>query len=398
MTHIVIGANFGDEGKGLLTDYLCRARGYNEVVRFNGGAQAGHTVVEGSKRHVFNTYCSGTFAGAQTRLGDFFVLNPYAAYMESMVLVDPLPLIISPKCIITTPFEVALNQEAERARGASKHGSCGMGINETVHRSIYEQARGRAPLVAADLPHKAGDEEKLQEKLAWIQKIYLPMRAYELGLSDHYTLALMANEQAINEALNVFYDTVDMFVITDDRNELAKTMYEGAQGLALDQTMGTFPYVTRSNTGLSNAIDDIIKQGYNEPITAVYCTRPYLTRHGAGPLAYEMSAAEITSGHINDTTNIPNVWQGSLRFAPLNIPELAQRIHADLGKNYMRKVTPVVALTCADQGVMVQVIVSSGKPPEKIRVDSIPALLSGWGLHVKFMSYGPSASNIIEIK
>ena len=88
IARIVIGANFGDEGKGLVTDYLC-SQGAGVVVRFNGGAQAGHTVVtpEG-ERHVFRHFGSGTFLGVPTFLSQFFVCNPILFFEERKQLID----------------------------------------------------------------------------------------------------------------------------------------------------------------------------------------------------------------------------------------------------------------------------------------------------------------------
>src|SRR5580692_10593922 len=109
----VIGANFGDEGKGAVTDYLC-AQGAGMVVRYNGGAQAGHTVVtpEG-KRHVFHHFGSGTLASVPTFLSQFFVCNPLAAMYEVNELltlgVNPL-LYAHPNCLVTTFADMIINQ------------------------------------------------------------------------------------------------------------------------------------------------------------------------------------------------------------------------------------------------------------------------------------------------
>ncbi len=162
---VVIGANFGDEGKGLMTDYYA-AKADSIVVRFNGGAQAGHTVVTpDNKRHVFSHIGSGSFAGAETFLSRYFVCNPLLFRKEWDVL--------SPKCaipqihvdaaaIVTTPYDMMINQIAEDLRGSGRHGSCGMGFGETIERCTH------APLALAyaDLADTAG----LRMKLAKIQK------------------------------------------------------------------------------------------------------------------------------------------------------------------------------------------------------------------------------------
>ncbi len=106
-------------------------------------------------------------------------------------------------------------------------------------------------------------------------------------------------------------------------------IFEGAQGLALDEYLGEFPYVTRSMTGLPHAITTAVELGVNE-LTPVYVTRAYSTRHGAGRLMNENHPIQ-TSGKIPlDSTNVENNWQGRLRFAPLNLSLLRKMISADL--------------------------------------------------------------------
>jgi adenylosuccinate synthase len=137
----VIGANFGDEGKGLATDYFARRHTLLGrpplVARCNGGAQAGHTVQDGDRRHVFGQVSAGTFAGSDTYLGSNFIINPIVLINELQAL-SPLkanPLVYANRdCRITTIFDMAINSLIELKRGKHAHGSCGMGINETVAR------------------------------------------------------------------------------------------------------------------------------------------------------------------------------------------------------------------------------------------------------------------------
>ena len=154
---IVIGANFGDEGKGLMTDYFAgeAARSYRKclVICSNGGAQRGHTVrVHGKQnnvgaevRHVFHHFGSGSLAGADTYLPYYFILNPIVFMNEYFELLDELQkhsgrrempkVFIHPDAFVSTPFDMILNQMLEEHRGAGRHGSCGMGIWETLIRN-----------------------------------------------------------------------------------------------------------------------------------------------------------------------------------------------------------------------------------------------------------------------
>lgn len=147
---VVIGANFGDEGKGLMTDYFCHQstlRGEKTlVVLHNGGAQRGHTVVTpDGNRHVFHHFGSGTLVGADTYLSGDFILNPIVFRQEWEELKE---MGITPRayanenCLITTPFDMILNQIKEKWRGGERHGSCGIGIYETKIRTLYNFEAG----------------------------------------------------------------------------------------------------------------------------------------------------------------------------------------------------------------------------------------------------------------
>lgn len=143
---VVIGANFGDEGKGLITDYFCKRLSENGSVlniRFNGGAQAGHTVVVPTlgqqKRHVFSHFGAGSFVNdTDTYLSGNFILNPILFCRERDEVYRNFwfypKVYIHENCKITTPFDMLVNQIVERSRGDQRHGSCGVGINETVVR------------------------------------------------------------------------------------------------------------------------------------------------------------------------------------------------------------------------------------------------------------------------
>lgn len=135
---IVIGANFGDEGKGKLTDYYTKNADNCIVVCSNGGAQRGHTVLKSDgTRHVFHHFGSGTLNGADTYLPEDFILNPlvFKEEWEELKKLGWEPHVyVHEKCMITNPFDMMANQIIERSRGNNKHGSCGMGIYNTIQR------------------------------------------------------------------------------------------------------------------------------------------------------------------------------------------------------------------------------------------------------------------------
>lgn len=338
----VIGANYGDEGKGLITDYLCATRGVDIVVRHNGGAQAGHTVVtpEG-RRHVFSHIGSGTFAGADTYLSKFFVCNPILFNQEIARLGGlTTHIYVHRHALVTTPFDMLLNQLVENKRGARRHGSCGVGFNETIERDRLIRLR------VSDLMN----QERVCAILDHIVTRYILGRAAELGVLDEYE---NGSHQIMSMLVNFVRDCSDFISsvhITDDDCLGGKSiLFEGAQGLMLDQNNSTdFPHLTRSNTGIRNAVEICSDVSDVDGIDVHYVTRTYLTRHGCGPLPCEVDAIPGTE----DTTNVPHPFQGALRYAPLpNWESFYRRVADDVSSVSASGVhlSGSIALTCMDQ-------------------------------------------------
>jgi adenylosuccinate synthase len=307
----VVGANFGDEGKGLVTDWLCR-QGAGAVVRFNGGAQAGHTVVRDGKRHVFQHFGSGTFGGVPTYLSQFFIVNPILYFHEKDELsafgITPL-VYAHPDCIVTTFADMLINQELEHQRGRERHGSVGVGINETVERSVVPELK----ITMADLWN---DARTLVSKLVEICAKYALFRTGKP--IDKPESMIHAFIQACAELAN---DIGPLGI-----GQCRDPVFEGAQGLLLDHGNKEFyPHVTRSNTGLQNVRVLCAHAGIKD-IDAYYVSRTYLTRHGAGHLPDEDPRMSYP-----DATNVEHAFQGRLRFAPLNYAKLVERVRKDAG-------------------------------------------------------------------
>lgn len=399
MNYVVIGAGFGDEGKGLMTDALVRRTGAETVARFNGGAQAGHTVVHGFKSHVFGHVGAGTFAGADTYLGSRFIVNPMllAREMQKLQKFAVKPYITAHKnSPVTTIYDMMLNNLIEEARGASRHGSCGVGINETVTRDEVYPIR---------LTQHFDD---LAEMLTNIREKWVPARMAALGLteiSEHFESTMAANvEDVADKMRSDIFEHID--TILPPLLE-GPVIFEGAQGLALDEFLGEFPHVTRSMTGLPYALTTAAELGLKE-LTPVYVTRAYSTRHGAGRLAYEGHPVQ-TSGKIPvDTTNIENVWQGTLRFAPLNLSLLREMISADWKRGVhvaqavgVKLNTPKISVTCLDQIDDQAFMVMDHCRPWAIRTDAVSAkIIETVSEFTKFRfellseSWGPTASDV----
>jgi adenylosuccinate synthase len=353
---VVIGSNFGDEGKGLVTDYLASKHAQTLVVRFNGGAQAGHTVeTPEGLRHVFGHFGAGTLLGHGTYLSKHFIVNPLLFRKEHgqlntlIGLNRRFPVYISPDAVVTTPFDMLINQAIESKRGDDRHGSCGVGINETIvrHQSY--------PLFYKDL----FDVPKLKNLLGILKNLYVPNRLAELGLEMNGRITSVLTNDFISPAFIEDCAFLKEGSTNYDESIFDKfdhVVFEGAQGLLLDQNNKEyFPNVTRSNTGLTNVLD-LVKDYKELTINAYYLSRWYVTRHGAGKLPNEVVNKEDLSRLIEDKTNITNQHQGSLRYGLLDTDELWTRICKDaaseitsLSHGIQTNLRKKLVLTCMDQ-------------------------------------------------
>ncbi|WP_157529742.1 adenylosuccinate synthetase [Nocardia sp. NRRL S-836] len=310
---IVVGLGFGDEGKGAVVDALCADGSVTGVVRFNGGAQAAHNVVAGGRHHTFSQFGSGTLAGVPTWLSRHVLVEPIALATESRELeavgvTDPLSMVsIDAQALLTTPIHVAANRARENARGADRHGSCGKGIGETVwygllgergarRGDVVEEQRvpgepGPAPVVGDCL-----DPHALRRKLDVLAKFYEPLTG------------AVAN---VDELVALYRSFADAVRITtgDEAGRLAdagRLVFEGAQGVLLDETYGFHPHTTWSTVTPRNA--RALLNG--RPARVLGVTRTYQTRHGAGPLPTEDQAvaARFPEAH-NGTGEYQGAWR-----------------------------------------------------------------------------------------
>lgn len=381
----VIGAHYGDEGKGLVVDRLARELRAPLVVRFNGGAQAGHTVeTADGRRHVFSHIGAGTFAGAATFLSRYFVSHPYIFLREMRELealgVAPA-IFVDPASPLTTPYEALINQAIETARGGARHGSCGVGFGETLER----EEKGLS-ITVGDLD----DIDRLSARLRILRTEHAPARLAALGVAPDEA---MRSDLADAELCERFVETALAFRRQVELVEPARLaghdiVFEGAQGLLLDQDLGAFPHVTRSRTGLPNAVS--LAPAFSiDSLEAFYVTRTYITRHGAGPLAGELSSAPYIG--VVDRTNRPNPFQGSLRFAHACPNLTLTTIRRDLER--VGGGTDVsLAVTCLDQ--VNGPVLCHGADGLTAREASqfVRALAAPLGARRVLRSYGPTAA------
>lgn len=347
--HIVIGSCLGDEGKGKLVDYYSQEDKADLVVRFNGGAQAAHTVhKKNGKRFVFGHLGSGSFNDVPTYLSQHFIVNPMIFSKELSAFLkihSNLPSIfIDSNCQITTHYDMAINALAEASRGEDRHGSCGIGINETVHRS-----QNGFSFQAEDLM----ENDTIYDKCKNIRDNWVSKRLTELGIhsiNDHWN-SILFDDSSIDAFLGkveiLKQYTVKVKLDLLHSKHCKNVVFEGAQGLLLDEEHEWFPHVTRSKTGLHNALHLISQLGGASTVKSTYVMRPYMTRHGAGPLPYE----NCEYNNIEDETNIPNLYQGQLRVGLLDINLLSKTIRNDIIINTDKFKTNVysdLAINCLD--------------------------------------------------
>ncbi|WP_106193184.1 adenylosuccinate synthetase [Umezawaea tangerina] len=290
---VVVGLGFGDEGKGAVVDALCADGPVTAVVRFNGGAQAAHNVVVGDRHHTFSQFGSGTLAGVPTFLSRHVLVEPIALATESRELAalgveDPLGMVsVDADALLTTPFHVAANRAREDARGEGRHGSCGKGIGETAWYALLER-RGAAAgdvVEGQEVPGTPGsaptvgdcaDPKALRRKLDALARCYAP---------------LVGDGHSVDELVSLYRAFADAVRTTsgDEVGRLADTgrlVFEGAQGVLLDEHRGFHPHTTWSTVTPDNA--RALLGGRSARVLGV--TRTYQTRHGAGPLPTEDAA------------------------------------------------------------------------------------------------------------
>ena len=335
---IVIGGNFGDEGKGLMSAYfaeeMMQKSGKCLVVLSNGGAQRGHTVKRGELRHVFRHFGSGTFAGADSYYPQPFIVNPMIFMEEYRELISRFPafretkLYIHPACRVTTPFEMITNLILEENRGKSRHGSVGVGIWETVigEGKLYGELCSMSEQELTDYLKEDRPEHMKRRLLSQgIEKI--PEGWQEIiqdpGLIRRYIEDLWKMRERVQ--------TADDGIL----KEYQDIIFENGQGLLLDREMirkGYGHHTTPSHTGVRNAalmLRELTGSGKEKMvIEAVYVTRSYMTRHGAGRFDTECAAEKICPG-MQDLTNQPNASQGTLRYGTLNMRSFLRRAQRD---------------------------------------------------------------------
>lgn len=287
----VVGSQWGDEGKGKMTDYLSQSA--DMTVRSNGGNNAGHTIAFGGKTFKMRLIPSGIFeAKKETVIGNGVVINPEVLLDEIKYLEDnginTDKLAISNRAHIVMPYDILQDVYQEEAKGANKVGTTKNGIGPT-----YMDKASRIGIRMCDLLEKDTFEEKLRfnlnEKNALFVNVYGKEALKFEDIFEKYWKFGQELKKYVTDTSVIVNDAID----NDD-----KVLFEGAQGVMLDIDQGTYPFVTSSST-VTGGIATGIGIGPSKVDTVIGICKAYTTRVGAGPFPTEL--LDETGNYIRET-------------------------------------------------------------------------------------------------
>jgi adenylosuccinate synthase len=277
----VVGAQWGDEGKGKLVDWLSSRA--DVVVRFQGGHNAGHTLVVGDQVYKLSLLPSGVVQGKPSVIGSGVVVDPWHLLSEidklagQGVKITPDILILADNASLILPLHRDLDQARENEAGASKIGTTGRGIGPA-----YEDKVGRRAIRVADLADPAAIDAKLPRLLAHHQALRRGLHLDEID-GEELKKTLLEIAPKILPFAQPAWRTLDQAVKAGKR-----ILFEGAQGTLLDVDHGTYPYVTSSNTaaGQASAGSGL---GPSSVGFVLGIVKAYTTRVGSGPFPTELN-------------------------------------------------------------------------------------------------------------
>jgi len=328
---LIADLGYGDAGKGSIVDYLARSGGVHTVVRYNGGAQAAHNVITPDCRHhTFAQFGSATFIpGVRTHLSRFMLLHPLAMlaeerHLSSLGIKDAFArLSVDRRALLITPFQQSANRIREQSRGDERHGSCGMGIGETQSDWL---TYGEDVLFAGDLSQRSLLVKKLrflqQAKLAQLESSLAHFPAQKWAAEDRQVLL---DPAFVETAADLYHHFGSLVNLVDDAylssllRQRGTTVFEGAQGVLLDEWWGFYPYNSWSTLTYKNADQLLDEQDFSGQVLKLGLMRAYATRHGPGPFVSEDH--QLTQA-LPDAHNCNNPWQRGFRAGWLDLVAL----------------------------------------------------------------------------
>ena len=279
---VIVGTQWGDEGKGKLVDILTEFA--HVIVRFQGGSNAGHTVVVGDKKFIFHQLPSGILhEHKRCVIGSGVVIDPQTLIEEIEEIKgkgffkSDKALLISEEAHIIMPYHKRVDLAREKKRGANKIGTTGRGIGPA-----YENKMSRMGIRLIDLVEEEIFKEKLERNLEE-QNFYLTNRLQDEGFSFQ---EIYDQYRALGEKISRYMANTSL-IINQEIEEGKDVLFEGAQGALLDVDHGTYPYVTSSNTVAGSACAGS-GVGPVKIDKVVGITKAYTTRVGSGPFPAEL--------------------------------------------------------------------------------------------------------------
>ena len=347
--NLVLGSNYGDEGKGQTCYNLAKLYKSCLSILTNGGCQRGHTVVnDNNVRHVFQHFGSATRSDLDYNyFCKKFILNPIMFKMEYEDLVrkaiisnDYKKILFNDQCIFTTPFDMMANQILEINRGDKRHGSTGLGIYVTIarYRDMHNydlMKESNAVSLSFNNFMTMYTYEEAEDYLYEIRDYYLKTFKelnIKLEETDYYKpfMAGFTIEHFLDDCkfmhnkMRVLHVNSNILYEPEIKANCNTIIFENGQGLLLNCDESNV-HTTPSCTDINYVVDRLAKDKKSNDeieLNIYYITRPYITRHGAGPV----NSKKLEDFKSDDKTNVPNPWQGTIQYYELDINDLKERL------------------------------------------------------------------------
>ncbi len=278
MISVILGMQFGDEGKGKITDYISKV--YDDVVRFNGGGNAGHTVVINDKKYKFHLIPSGALQSKTVILGNGMVLDLEELLTEIDVLKvanKNINIKISANAHIVSKMHKFLDKQEESIRSNLNIGTTSMGIGPT-----YEDKYARTGIRVIDL----SDIEILRQKIGTIYKMKKELLKDSIYNDENERENLAKDLYSLGEKINCYIDYTETLINAEYKTG-KNILFEGAQGGMLDIDFGIYPFVTSSNT-IAGALSSGSGFSFRKVDKVIGVFKAYQSKVGSGPFPTEI--------------------------------------------------------------------------------------------------------------
>ena len=326
---IFLGLKFGDEGKGQTVYNYCRETGIKYVVRYNGGPQCAHNVItKEGLQHTFSSFGSGSLIPeTKTIISEYTMIDPVAFLNENSVLSEKIKtdaaknVYVSNMSPIITPYHVAVNRIKEKSLN---HGSVGKGIGELAF-DMEESIFSANVLYVSELMEYKNNKDKFINRMRVIQQNQLAkVNEYitdEIKLTSDYRLLTEDNYEYYIDIYNMFLERVGRILDFDEFDQTIKNndlIFEGAQGVALDEQYGFHPHTTWANTTQGNALNILEIAEFDGEINTIGITRAHSTRHGNGPFVSRNGMLDDYKWEIKGELNSYGPYQKEFKIGPLD--------------------------------------------------------------------------------